>query len=281
VEAFLGRINDPQSYNHNSGDNLKVFNDPSFRVILKTQTSNQKLLEHQLGLEKANSLSSLFSRIIKEQIHIYEGREVELRDSGFVVSFISVSLAIQCSIAIQKNLHVAAELMDLRIGLHAGLPVNNNDIIFGDTLKFTKYLCDIGKGGQILISSLVQELSKEDHHRIEANSIVSMTAEKENFLETLMSTLYDHWQNTEFTIKELCEKMSISKSQLYRKCVAMTGVSPNQFLCEFRLQRALEFLKTNKNISETAFDCGFNSPSYFAKCFQKRFGLQPVGFRKM
>ncbi len=282
VEAFLGRIHDPETYTLTSGENLKVFNDPAFRVILKTQTSNHRLLVHTYGLEKAQKLVNLYNQTIKEQLKKHEGRQVELSEPGSVISFISVSQAIQYAISVQKSLHLAAELLDLRIGIHAGLPVDNNDMIFGDTLKFANYLCSIGKGGQIIMSSLIHELSKEDYHRVEGNSfIINIDSAEENILEQLMNTVSENWQDPKFGVSDFCSQMGMSQSQLYRKCMDVTGISPNELIREFRLNKSLEYLNTARNISETSFDCGFNSPSYFTKCFQNRFGIQPLTFLKI
>ncbi len=282
VEAFLGRIHDPETYTNTSGENLKVFNDPAFRVILKTQISNQRLLVHTYGLEKAQKLVNLYNQTIKEQLKTHEGRQVELSQPGSVISFISMSQAIQYAISVQKSLHLAGELLDLRIGIHAGLPVDNNNTIFGETIKFANYLCSIGKGGQIIISSLIHELSKEDYHRAEGNSfIINIDSADENLLEHLMNTLSANWHDAKFGVRDFCNQMGMSQSNLYRKCVDLTGISPNELIREFRLNKSLEYLNTARNISETSFDCGFSSPSYFTKCFQNRFGLQPLAFVKI
>ena len=61
--------------------------------------------------------------------------------------------------------------------------------------------------------------------------------------------------------------------------VSLTGKSPNSFVNEYRLDEALALLNKNSgNISEIAFETGFSSPSYFSKCFQKRYGLSPSDY---
>jgi AraC-like DNA-binding protein len=48
---------------------------------------------------------------------------------------------------------------------------------------------------------------------------------------------------------------------------------------EYRLKKALEMMQSRTgNITEIAFDAGFNTPSYFSKCFYKRFGIQPSAY---
>ncbi|WP_410267563.1 helix-turn-helix domain-containing protein [Cyclobacterium sp.] len=70
--------------------------------------------------------------------------------------------------------------------------------------------------------------------------------------------------------------MGISKPQLYRKISALTGRSPVSFICDIRLQKALSLLKENKyNISEIALEVGYNNPSYFSKCFNEKYGVNP------
>ena len=109
VEAFLGRITDPEGYYDSSDAGLKIFNDPAFRIILVSETTDMFLMRHRLGPEKAQRLISLFSEIMRKQIKAHEGREVELKDEAFVASFVSVSQAVDCALAIVKDIHIASE----------------------------------------------------------------------------------------------------------------------------------------------------------------------------
>jgi AraC-like DNA-binding protein len=85
-----------------------------------------------------------------------------------------------------------------------------------------------------------------------------------------------HWQNTDLKVEDFQKELGFSKSQLYRKMMQLTGKSPNTFLLNYRLNRALQLLhKQNATISEIAFETGFNIPSYFSKCFRKKYGIIP------
>ena len=60
--------------------------------------------------------------------------------------------------------------------------------------------------------------------------------------------------------------------------VSLTGKPPITFIKDYRLEEALVLLqKKMVNVSEVAYETGFSSPSYFTRCFQKRFGYSPSG----
>jgi AraC-like DNA-binding protein len=68
----------------------------------------------------------------------------------------------------------------------------------------------------------------------------------------------------------------MSQSQLVRKLKALTNLTGNEFIRDFRLQRAAELLEKNAGtISEIAFQVGFENLSYFSKVFQEKFGKLP------
>ena len=281
VEAFLGRISDPRGYTDTSDPDLRIFNDPAFRIILVSTSMEKGLLVHKLGVEKACRLISLYHEITRKQLHNYEGREVELKGGGFTASFVSVNQAVECALAIKEDLHVAGELMGLRIGLNAGMPVEKSKELFGDTVRLAQYLCGIGDDSEIVIASIIREIYKEDaNKRITRSIFKSIKPSDENFLQLLMDTLSENWQDPQFGVSDFGIKMSMSKSKIYRKCIEITSLSPNELLREFRLKQSLKLLKTDRNIAQTTFDCGFSSPSYFTKCFQNRFGMLPLAYAR-
>jgi AraC-like DNA-binding protein len=283
VHAFLGRIKDPENAITHADTQTKVFSEPAFRVMLVTQTKDVRLLQHELGKERMNELQLLYATIVRDQARHHQGREVSLKEEGYAISFVSASQAIECALAIQKKLNNTGSHIGLRIGLHGGNPVNKSESIFGTTIRLAQFLCRVGRTNQITMSSVVRALYKDNdwNHVIGGNNVRWLSPAEENFVEVLVDTLANHWQDPDFDIANFCRIMSISKPQLYRKCIAVTGMSPNTLLREYRLLQSLELLRNqDRNISETTFDTGFSSPSYFTKCFQKRFGLQPLTYLK-
>ena len=133
-----------------------------------------------------------------------------------------------------------------------------------------------------MMTSIVRELYKEDNRTKagNANSVRCFNPNDENFIQSLFECLEENYTNPNWGVEEFCRHLSLSKSKLYRKCKELTELSPNELLREFRLVKSLQLLKTDRNISQTTFDVGFSSPSYFTKCFQQRFGLSPLVFSR-
>ncbi len=80
----------------------------------------------------------------------------------------------------------------------------------------------------------------------------------------------------DFGVEELAKVVAMSRSQLHRKLAALTGQSPSEVLRNTRLLRAKELLqKKAATPSEVAYQVGFNSHTYFSKCFKEEFGMSP------
>ena len=70
--------------------------------------------------------------------------------------------------------------------------------------------------------------------------------------------------------------MLMSRSKLYLKIKALTGYSTSEFIRTIRLKRAVQLLeKSDYTIKEIMFMTGFNTASYFSKCFKKLYGVVP------
>lgn len=280
VESFLGRIYDPTDA-ITTEDGLKVFADPSFRILLVTSGTDPVLLRHQLGSEKANELLSSQHNLARQKIKEYEGREAEHGGDGFIVSFASAAKAISCASAIQKNINDAAAT-NFRIGISAGEPVEKSNDLFGDTIQMAKYLCYIVKDSQVAVTSSVKELVTKSHLQNDSSSLFTLAPRDEAILEMLFSKLEENWPNADFDMEEYCSSTAMSKSQLYRKSISLTGLSPNLLLKDFRLEKARELMKKRKySISQITYESGFTSPSYFTKCFKKKYGLLPMEYLEL
>lgn len=98
----------------------------------------------------------------------------------------------------------------------------------------------------------------------------------EEFLRNIMLAIEKNMGEEEFGVEELAREIAMSRSQLHRKLVALTGQAPSEVLRTARLLRAKELLeKRSATPSEVAFKVGFNSHAYFSKCFKDQFGVSP------
>ncbi len=112
------------------------------------------------------------------------------------------------------------------------------------------------------------------------NSVIVSKIDEE-YMEKLHSYIMKHISETDLNIESLTSQLGTSKSSLYRKLKANTGLSINEYIRVCRLKQAAELLASQKyKINEVAFMTGFSSPSYFATCFQKQFNLSPSDFVK-
>ena len=279
VQSFLGRIYDPEEIKINE-EGLKIFSDPSFRTLLVTKITDPALLRHQLGFEKANELINRHNEITRKNLSLHGGSEVEHGGEGFIISFASAAKAISCALAMQKDLpSFDSALLGFKIGINGGEPIAKSNKLFGDTIQFAGYLCAVINHSRIAIASTIKDLVAKDILQSKANNFLSLSPQDESFLQLLFTKLEEKWQDPEFDIPQYCQAMAMSQSQLYRKTTALTGLSCNVLLKEFRLEKAKELMKKKRySISQITFESGFTSPSYFTKCFKKKYGLLPMAY---
>jgi TolB-like protein/AraC-like DNA-binding protein len=103
-----------------------------------------------------------------------------------------------------------------------------------------------------------------------------LSSQEKEFLEILIAKIKGHISEEEFGVSDLAEEMNMSRSNLLRKVKKMTDLSVSQFINQIRLQEAMELLRSSSyNVSEVSHRVGFNSPSYFIKCFREHYGYPP------
>lgn len=102
-----------------------------------------------------------------------------------------------------------------------------------------------------------------------------------SFEEKLRSIIAENLHDAGFTVESLGKNIGFSRVQLYRKTKALTGYSPVELLRITRLKKAHSILASSeRTVAEAAYMTGFNSPSYFAKCYKEYFGESPADFLK-
>lgn len=108
---------------------------------------------------------------------------------------------------------------------------------------------------------------------------IKVSSLDEVFLQRLQNVLEEHYTDANLSVDVLSRKMGVSRVQLHRKLTALCGYSPSDLLREFRLQRAADLLRQKAgNVSEIAYQVGFENLSYFAKAFKQKFQVTPSEF---
>lgn len=280
VELFLGRIEDPEK---SQNAELQIIDESALRTIMIIAL--KRLTPVQNDHEQFNFLIQHFNSAILKLLHVHEGYLVKQTENQFLVSFRSVSKAVHAALAIRLlfqdfNNNIIKDQIHFKIGLNAGEPVTKNKLIFEETIKLAERMCNIIKGDVIISSEVKQLYNSENADTLsEVESICCLTQTDEKFLTLLMDYTESTWSNENLRIDDFTKPLGCSKSQLYRKLISLTGNSPNTFIMEYRLNEALTLLNKNaNNIAEVAFQTGFTSPSYFSKCFKKRYGHLPSDY---
>ncbi len=105
---------------------------------------------------------------------------------------------------------------------------------------------------------------------------VTVTSSDERFLQQAIEIVEKHMMNTDFSVEMLVKEMEHSRSNLYLKFKEITGLSSSEFIRNIRLKRAVQlFESSDLSVKEIMYMTGFNTASYFAKCFKKQFGVKP------
>jgi YesN/AraC family two-component response regulator len=101
------------------------------------------------------------------------------------------------------------------------------------------------------------------------------------FLKTGMQIVERHLQDPNFNVKTFIQEMKLSRTTLYRKVKAISGLSITEFIRYIRLRKAAELMiKTEIQVKEVCYAVGINDPAYFRKQFHKIFGINPSEYIK-
>ena len=115
---------------------------------------------------------------------------------------------------------------------------------------------------------LLNETKQETLGKVEQQFITDFTQYVENSIA-----------NPELNIDEIADALGLSRSNLYRKIKSLTDYSPNELIRTIRVKYAKQLLNSKaKSISEVAYEVGFSSPSYFAKCFKDFYNESPTEY---
>ncbi len=155
VEAFLGRVQDPPTAKETA------ISEPAFRAIMFTDMVGSTEMTSQFGDKVAVELLRAHDALIRRCLEEFGGSEVKHLGDGIMASFDVVSASVSSAVRIQEELgnHNSQSRIpiEVRIGIHAGEPVEEKSDLFGSAVQLASRICDFGEAGSVLVSREVKD----------------------------------------------------------------------------------------------------------------------------
>lgn len=133
-------------------------------VIMFTDMEGSTAAIERLGDARAHHMQRVHDSLIRSALVVHGGAEVSHTGDGLLATFRSASGAVACAVAIQRAFaaHSRAhpELpIRVRIGLNAGEPIAERELLFGAAVNLAARICGRARGGQILVADVVRQLA--------------------------------------------------------------------------------------------------------------------------
>lgn len=110
---------------------------------------------------------------------------------------------------------------------------------------------------------------------------IQMSKEDEEMMQKVMNIINENINDEEFNVERLADLMYMSRSSLLRKIKQLFNMPPLEFIRLVRLKKAAELIQEgNHRVGEICYMVGFGNPSYFAKMFNRQFGVTPKEFEQ-
>ncbi len=115
----------------------------------------------------------------------------------------------------------------------------------------------------------------------EADEKYTMSEGDKKFISAVDAYIQENMSNSDTSVESMSAHLFISRVQLYKRMVSLTGTTPSEYLRAKRIKRAEELLRSGDyTVSEIAYRVGFNNPRYFSKYFQDAYGMTPSQYKK-
>ncbi len=145
--------------------------------------------------------------------------------------------------------------------------------------------------GKSLISRKIKSLLAESIDKgrpLKLESILSQDEPKvelspnEKLLREALQEIKQNFDKPSFKVETLYGHLGVSKIKLYRIFKEILHLAPSDLIQQLRMEKANTLLqKSQMNVSEVSFACGFNDPKHFSKIFKKYYGQSPKTFQKL
>ena len=112
-------------------------------------------------------------------------------------------------------------------------------------------------------------------------SAITVTTLDEEFIAKAIKIVEENMKNADFSVDELAAAMNMHRTSLYKKILAITGLTPLLFIRSLKMKRAHQMMsRGGVRVAQVAFEVGFNSPKIFARYFKEEYGVTPTEFMR-
>ena len=126
---------------------------------------------------------------------------------------------------------------------------------------------------------------RETFHKIitniERDTIQHSNDDSQTTIAPAITLIHDRFADYPLCIGDLAAACHISEPYFRKLFLSAYGVTPHQYICQLRLQNAIDMLRSGYfSVSETAYKCGFSSPAYFSAFIKAQTGKAPIFFTR-
>jgi signal transduction histidine kinase/DNA-binding response OmpR family regulator len=116
----------------------------------------------------------------------------------------------------------------------------------------------------------------------EITNLNHVQSNERKFLIDFELLIEKYMKENTLSVEHLSKEMGMSRVQLYRKITALTNKNVNDYIAEFKIKKAKQLLQDpTKNITEIAYELGFNNPGYFTTFFKQKTNQTPSDWRNV
>ncbi|MGI9550247.1 MAG: helix-turn-helix domain-containing protein [Aurantibacter sp.] len=251
-----------------------------FGFVMVVETSNYL---NRLEANQFSIFTQKFHKSVSKTLRHFGGFTAKQNNNSYLVLFKTATNAVLCALKIQANFKyvtpkIDAEKRSLKIGISASQTDTEDQPSIEDAVTDASRMCEL-VANQLVISSTVKKRYESENRnaRIDQELIRTLKPWEESFITSLMEGSEELCSKPDFNVGTLSSELELGRAQLYRRLIKLSRKSPNTFIREFKLRRALGLLRRRRSstISQIARESGFRNAGYFSKCFMDQFGILP------
>jgi signal transduction histidine kinase/ligand-binding sensor domain-containing protein/DNA-binding response OmpR family regulator len=102
-----------------------------------------------------------------------------------------------------------------------------------------------------------------------------LSSREQRFLDRFSEYIAQHYENAELSVVMLADRLGLTSRSLLRKVKALTGLTVNEYIRSYRLEKSKLLLEQGDSVTEASLSVGFLSQHYFSRCFKARYEMTP------